>query len=106
MAHIVPNCKKGSKSDPANYRPVSPTSVACKLLNSIITDKITKFLIDNEMISSHQHGFVARRSCLTNLLETLEKWTKTLDEGYGIDVLYLDYRKVFDSVPHRRLLEN
>ena len=45
------------------------------------------------------------RSCLTNLLESLEKWTQALDESFGVDVLYLDYRKAFDSVPHKRLLE-
>ena len=45
------------------------------------------------------------RSCLTNLLETLECWTKALDRGVGIDVIYLDYKKAFDSVPHRRLIE-
>ena len=45
------------------------------------------------------------RSCLTNLLESLETWTKTLDEGYGLDIVYLDYRKAFDSVPHLKLLQ-
>ena len=48
---------------------------------------------------------MAGRSCLTNLLETLESWTKALDDGFGIDVLYLDYRKAFDSVSHKRLLD-
>ena len=48
---------------------------------------------------------LAGRSCLTNLLETFENWTRALDEGYGIDVVYLDYRKAFDSVSHQRLLE-
>jgi len=52
-----------------------------------------------------QHGFVTGRSTLTNLLETLESWTRISDEGYGIDVIYLDYRKAFDTVPHKRLLE-
>jgi len=45
------------------------------------------------------------RSCLTNLLETLESWTQALDDGYGLDVIFLDYQKAFDSVPHQRLLE-
>jgi len=44
------------------------------------------------------------RSCLTNLLETFESWTHALDEGYRIDVIYLDYRKAFDTVPHHRLI--
>jgi len=39
-----------------------------------------------------------------NLLESLEQWTRALDNGYGVDVLYLDYRKAFDSVPHMRLV--
>jgi len=45
------------------------------------------------------------RSCLTNILESLEAWTKALDEGYGIDLIYLDYRKAFDTVPHACLIE-
>jgi len=48
---------------------------------------------------------VKGRSTLTNLLETLESWTNLLEEGFGIDVVYLDYRKAFDTVPHKRLLE-
>ena len=47
---------------------------------------------------------VQGRSCSTNLLEVLEAWTQILDEGYGFDVIYLDYRKAFDTVPHKRLL--
>jgi hypothetical protein len=104
-AHIVPIYKKGAKSDPANYRPVSLTSVVCKVMESLIKDQLMKYLQDNNIISDSQHGFVSGKSCLTNLLETLESWTKALDEGFGIDVLYLDYRKAFDSVPHKRLLE-
>jgi len=61
-----------------------------------------------------QHGFVKGRSTLTNLLETLEAWTRIIEEGLGLDVIYLDYRlgldviyldyrKAFDTVPHRRL---
>jgi len=56
-------------------------------------------------INSRQHGFVRKRSCLTNLLETFEDWTRALDEGFGVDVVYLHYRKAFDTVPHKRLIE-
>jgi len=48
---------------------------------------------DNEFICLHlssEHGFVSNRSCLTNLLETLEEWTEPLDEGYGLHAMFLD----------------
>ena len=60
---------------------------------------------DNNVINHYQHGFVSKKSCFTNLLETFEDWTLAIDEGFGIDVIYLDYSKAFDSVPHFRLIE-
>jgi len=103
IANITPLFKKGAKSDPSNYRPVSLTSVACKFMESIIRDVLVTALKDK--FSCSQHGFMKHRSCLTNILESLEAWTKAIDEGYGIDVIYLDYRKVFDTVSHPRLIE-
>ena len=73
-------------------------------METIIRDHILNHLQKFKLINVQQHGFLHRRSCLTNLLETLEDWTRALDEGYGVDSLYLDYQKAFDSVPHRRLL--
>ena len=61
-----------------------------------------KFAQENSFMTNDQYGFM-KRSCLTNVLETLEDWTKALDSGYGIDVIYLDYQKAFDTVPHKRL---
>ena len=51
-----------------------------------------------------QHGFTKGKSCLTNLLLFLEDVTKTIDEGKALDVIYLDFSKAFDKVPHKRLL--
>ena len=56
------------------------------------------------MFTTHQHGFSKNRSSLTNILETLEDWTEAIEEGYGIDAVYLDYQKAFDTVPHERLV--
>jgi len=103
-AQVVPIFKKGSRTDAANYRPISLTSIPCKIMESMIKDKMQQFLDKNNSITEAQHGFVSGRSCLTNLLEALECWTKALDEGYGLDIIYLDYRKAFDSVPHQRLM--
>ena len=90
-ANTVPIFKKGNRTDTANYRPVSLTSVPCKIMESIIKQKLMKYLESNDLLCREQHGFRSGRSCLTNLLETLESWTKALDDGYGLGVVYLDY---------------
>ena len=88
--NISPIFKKGSKSELGNYRLVSLTAVPCKIMESIIRDKMLKFAQENSFMSNDQHGFKKCRACITNVLETLENWTKVLDSGYGIDVIYLD----------------
>ena len=74
-------------------------------MESIIKDVIVDMLWSQNWLNMSQHGFVSGRSCLTNLLETFEAWTRILDQGFGIDVIFLDYRKAFDTVPHTRLLK-
>jgi len=103
-ANISPIFKKGRKDSPNNYRPVSLTSVPCKVMESIVRDAVVDYVEKNRIISEQRYGFVNGRSCLTNLLEVMEAWTRALDDGYGVDVIYLDYRKAFDTVPHKRLL--
>jgi hypothetical protein len=104
LANVTPIFKKGSKGDPANYRPVSLTSVCCKVTESIISDSIVEHLTRHRLIRSSQDGFVNARSTQTNLLEYMEKLTRLVDEGHSVDVIYCDFSKGFDVVPHRRLL--
>ena len=63
-----------------------------------------KHLDTHGLLAEEQRGFRPRRSCSTQLLETFDAWSKLLDEGTALDVIYLDFRKAFDSVPHTRLL--
>ena len=104
QAHIIPVFKKGRKNQAANYRPISLTSIVVKVLESIIRSELITFCTNSNILSYEQHGFVGRKSCFTNLLKTFEEWTSAMDEGFGIDVIYLDYSKAFDSVPHKRLI--
>ena len=103
-ANIIPLFKKGSRNKSENYRPVSLTSVICKLLERLIKDHLVDFLVKNKLINPSQHGFLKARSCLTNMLCFLEDVTKWLDEGSPVDIIYLDFKKAFDKVPHQRLL--
>ena len=103
-ANIIPLFKKGSRHKSVNYRPVSLTSVICKILETIIRDHMIYFLIKHRSINPSQHGFLNERSCLTNLLCFFEEITKWVDEGSSVDVIYLDFQKAFDNVPHQRLI--
>ena len=73
-------------------------------MESIVWDNIVDHMMENKLFADAQHGFVPGRSCMTQLLVVLEIWTEMLDEGDPVDAVYLDFRKVFDSVPHQRLL--
>ena len=100
-ANIIPSFKKGSRNKSVNYRPESLTSVICKSLETIIRDGMMDFLIKHELIIPSQHKFLKARSCLTNLLCFLEEITKWVDDGSPVDVIYLDFQKAFDKVPHQ-----
>ena len=101
VTHIF---KKGSKSYPGNYCPISLTSFPCKLMESNMRDEMIDYFISNQLIKSFQHGFMTNKSCTTNLLKFLETITKQFDDGDPMDIIYLDFSKAFDKVPHQRLL--
>ena len=73
-------------------------------MESIVRDAIVIHLSKHNLIRSSQHGFMAGRSCLTNLLEYLEDLTHLVDQCHSVDFVYLDFAKAFDKVPHRRLI--
>ena len=114
---VVPECWKDSmispilkstskpKSDPNNYRPISLTSILCKLLEKHIFDVMYEHLSSNNLLSDSQWGFRPKRSTVTALLSVLHEWFLTLEDGNEVCAIFLDYKKAFDSVPHRPLLD-
>lgn len=104
-ANVTPIHKSGSRSNASNYRPISLTSQLCKIFESIIRDAIVQHLESNGLITGAQHGFRKGGSCLSNLLQFLDHVTRSIDEDECVDVIYLDFSKAFDKVPHGRLME-
>ena len=102
-ANITPIHKKDNKTDPANYRPISLTVVPCKMMERMIRDVMMNHLIKNKLIAEEQHSFVLNKSCLTNLLETIDIASQAIDEGNRILVIFLDFAKAFDKVCHESL---
>ena len=104
MRNVTAIFKKGEKKKQNNYRPVSLTSIPCKIMDSLIQDQIMKHMKSNNLFSSRQYGFLDGRSTVLQLLTVLDKWTKTIDEGGSIDCTYCDFKIAFDKVPHQQLL--
>ena len=96
--------KKGDKRKPNNYRSVSLTCIICKIIESIIRDKIMDHVKNNNLLSNKQFGFLDGRSTMLQLFAVLDKWTKIIDKGGAIDCVYFDFKKAFDKVPHQRLI--
>lgn len=103
-ANIVPIYKKGDKSKAENYRPVSLTSISCKLLEHIIHSNIMTHFDKYQALTDVQHGFRKGRSCETQLLTTIHDFAENLNEKKQIDAILLDFSKAFDKVHHQSLL--
>ena len=74
-------------------------------MEGLLRDAIVDHLDYNSLLRTSQHGFMAGRSILSNLHEYLEELTKLVDQGHSVDIVYLDFAKAFDKVPHLRLIQ-
>ena len=102
---VVPIFKGGSRNSPQNYRPVSLTSVCCKILERIITGKMMLYMEEHGILSKDQFGFRGGRSTEDQMLLTYGKICEVVDGGGAVDMVYMDYSKAFDVVSHEILLE-
>nr|CAD2193483.1 unnamed protein product [Meloidogyne enterolobii] len=102
---VIPSFKKGEKSNPLNYRPISLTCCSCRIMEKILVKNIINFLENKKFFSSDQFGFIRRRSTTLQLVSSLEDWYEALFEKKNIDCIYIDFCKAFDSVPHKLLLD-
>ena len=102
-ANITAIFKKGSRAETSNYSPISLTPVISKLLEHIIHSHIMKHLEQHHILTDHQHGFRAKRSTETQLIQTIHD-IKSFDEKKTVDMAILDFSKAFDKVPHKRLI--
>ena len=91
--------KAGDKSSVSNYRPISLLYILSKVLERIVYNNIIRHV--QGKLTEHQFGFLPNRSTLQQLLLFSEK---LLEAKSKVDVVYMDFRKAFDSVSHNGLL--
>jgi len=101
---ITPLFKKGTASDPNNYRPVAITSIFSKLMERVIVSQTSNHLKELGLISKEQHGFLKSRSTSTNLMESISDWTVNFSSHSATDVAYIDFARAFDKVCHSKLV--
>ena len=101
---VVPVHKKGTTSDPLNYRPIALTSVLCKQMEHIVASHIRTHLDKTDFLVTEQHGFRSKRSCESQLILTIHNVLQLLDLGNTVDCIVLDFSKAFDTVCHSKLI--
>ena len=105
IAKVSPIFKKGDKTDPGNYRPVSVLPTLSKIFEKHVAQQLKHFLNVHNLLHQEQSGFRQFHSCQTALLNLTEKWLSEMDKGNLIGVTFLDFRKAFDLVDHKILLQ-
>ena len=107
LANVVPLYKSGDSHDMSNYRPRSLCSTVGKILEKLVSKHLVKHMYTSGIITDAQHGFIPKRSCITQLTTLYHEWTETIDvhKPPRIDVIFLDWSKAFDRVSHKILLD-
>lgn len=104
LAFVVPIFKAGDHTDFSNYRPISLTSIPCKILEHILYTQIMQHLSSNNLLFPNQHGFQRGKSCESQLFEFITDLHTSIHSGNQTDAVFVDFSKAFDLVPHQRLV--
>ena len=101
-ANLVPIHKTGRKSQATNYRGISLLEQLSKILEKGVYNVVFEFF--SNKITTSQHGFYPRRSCATQLTQVVHLLAQSMDNKQQVDLVYLDFAKAFDRVPHSKLI--
>ena len=105
QAKIFPIFKGGTKTDPSNYRPISILPTISKIFERHVNKHLMGYLNKHNLINKNQSGFRAKHSCQTALIKLIDKWMECIDKGDIVGTLFLDFRKAFDLVDHKILMD-
>ena len=104
-AKVFPIYKGGTKSDPSNYRPISILPTVSKIYEKHINHHLMGYLNKFKSLHESQSGFRQKHSCQTALVKLIDQWKACIDNGDIVGTLFIDFRKAFDVVDHRILIQ-
>ena len=103
-ANVVPVHKKGDKTNVSNYRPISLLSCIGKIFEKCVFKHLHNYIVFHNLLSPVQSGFTPKDSAVFQLIDLYNTFTKAIDEGKEIRVIFCDISKAFDRVWHKGLL--
>ena len=104
-AKVSPLHKQGPHDDVNNYRPISILPVLSKILERHVSDCLLYYLNENKLLHKTQSGFRSQHSCETALTHMIDSWLEALDHGQMVGLVLVDFKKAFDLVDHKILLQ-
>ena len=97
--------KGTNKTSPTGYRPISILPVVSKVIERHIKAIVVEHLELSASISPRQWGFISSKSTISALIKVVDDWSRTLDQGFEVCIVFFDISKAFDTVPHLPLLQ-
>lgn len=105
IAIIIPLHKGGEKSNACNYRPIALLPVLSKIIERLIKTRLMSFLIDNNILSQNQFGFLTNKCTTDAMFSVLHEVYQALNNNLVTATVFCDYAKAFDCVNHDILIK-
>ena len=103
-ANISAPYKSDDETDTHNYRPISLLSVPGKLMESVVASTITTHVTGQGLGNPHQWAYKKGHSTELLLVKITDDWRRALNMKYVAGMIFVDFRKAFDAIPHSILL--
>ena len=104
VAKVTPIYKKGPKTDPGNYRPISVLPIIGKVFEKVVNNRLVEFLELNNILSKDQYEFRKKYSTKLSLINLVNTLLTSIDEGKITLGIFIDFKKAFDTINHDILL--
>lgn len=105
LARVLPLLKKGAKTDPDNYRPISLLPVLSKLFEKVIKSRLVRHLTSLKIINHNQFGYQKSKGTLDAIDSLLNSVVNKLNNKLKVAGLFLDLSSAFDTVEHCILMD-